>query len=94
MREGAAICVTTADEMAELAPLEESVAADPRVGGFAESTRLRDAMSSRAPRPASDIAARAGLSIAEVQALLGQLELTGEVGERERGWVKVERTAE
>lgn len=94
MREGAAICVTTADEMAELAPLEALVAADSRVGGFAEGTRLLDAMSTRAPRVASDIAARAGLSIAEVQALLGQLELTGAVGERERGWLKVDRKAE
>ena len=55
---------------------------------------LLDAMSTRAPRVASDIAARAGLSIAEVQALLGQLELTGAVGERERGWLKVDRKAE
>lgn len=94
MREGAAICVTTADEMAELAPLEAITAASPRAGGFAEGTRLLDAMSTRAPRVASDIAARAGLSIAEVQALLGQLELTGAVGERERGWLKVERKAE
>lgn len=61
------------------------MAADSRVGGFAEGTRLLDAMSTRAPRVASDIAARAGLSIAEVQALLGQLELTGAVGEREQG---------
>jgi len=90
MREGAALCVTTADEMAELAPLDALTAASPRAGGFAEDTRLLDAMSTRAPRVASDIAARAGLSIAEVQALLGQLELTGAVGERERGWVKVE----
>ena len=28
------------------------------------------------------------------QSLLGQLQLTGAVGERERGWLKVDRKAE
>ena len=51
--------------------------------------RLADAMSTRAPRVPADIAARAGLSVAEVQGHLGQLELAGEVAERESGWIKV-----
>jgi DNA processing protein len=54
-----------------------------------ETTRLFDAMSITAPRTVADIAARAGLSLATVQALLGRLELEGRVIERERGWLKV-----
>jgi len=34
------------------------------------------------------VAARAGLSVARVQAVLGILELDGRARERERGWVK------
>jgi predicted Rossmann fold nucleotide-binding protein DprA/Smf involved in DNA uptake len=53
-----------------------------------EITRLFDALSISAPRTSSDLAARAGLSIAAVQSLLGQLELDGRVVERDRGWLK------
>jgi DNA processing protein len=53
-----------------------------------ESTRLFDALSFTAPRTSADIAARAGLSLATVQSLLGRLELEDRVTERERGWVK------
>ena len=56
-----------------------------------ELVRLFDALSVRSPRAAADIAARAGLSIAVVQSLLGALQLEGEVAERERGWVRVTR---
>ncbi len=98
IREYAATLVTTADEMAELAPLsppalEGSGAwADPLV------TRVLDALSVVAPRIPSDVAARAGLSIPDVQAVLGRLELDGLVRERERGWLqakpeKEDRTA-
>jgi len=51
--------------------------------------RLADAMSTRAPRVPADIAARAGLTVAEVHGHLGELELAGEVTERESGWIKV-----
>jgi DNA processing protein len=54
-----------------------------------EQTRLLDAMSYTAPRQTQDIAARAGLSVAAVQSLLGELELDNLASERERGWVKV-----
>ena len=60
----------------------------PRRHADAETTRLLDALSSRSARTPSDIAARSGMSIAEVQSLLGRLELAGDVAERERGWVK------
>ena len=53
----------------------------------AEETRLLDAISIIAPRQVPDIAARAGLSVAAVQSLIGALELEGRVVERERGWL-------
>ncbi|MEQ1736825.1 MAG: DNA-processing protein DprA [Rhodoglobus sp.] len=95
IRENGAICVTNADEMAELAPLgpltsPESLTASSTSGGASAGlTRLFDAMSTRAPRSAADIAARAGLSIGEVQGMLAQQELAGGVVERQNGWVMV-----
>ena len=53
-----------------------------------EETRLIDALSFSAPREVQDLAARAGLSVAGVQSLLGGLELDDRVVERERGWLK------
>jgi len=50
-------------------------------------------MSFTAARTSADIAARAGLSLATVQSLLGRLELEGRVAERERGWVKTRADA-
>ena len=50
-------------------------------------TRLNDALSLRSPRTVDDLAARTGMSIGEVQAELGSLELDGGATERERGWV-------
>jgi DNA processing protein len=103
IRDYDAILVTTPDEMAELAsgavsptdgrvvPAEGGDVSRPHPGSdhdTPETTRLFDAMSFTAPRPASDIAARAGLSVATVQSLLGPLELEGRVSERERGWTK------
>ncbi len=89
LRESGAMLVTNADEMAELVGFGESAgdrgpnaAADPR------HIRVLDALSDRAPRTANDLAARSGLSVADVQAALGALELAGSVSERERGWVK------
>ncbi len=134
IRDFDAVCVTNADEMAELAPLAavvsrgpgrgERVGADlggssgsggdgggrgngsgggPDLGGksaahsgvdvpdraeSAERTRVVDALSARSPRAVGDIAARAGLSAAQVQSVLGLLELEGRAARRERGWVR------
>jgi DNA processing protein len=100
IRDYAAVCVTDPDQMAELAPLDrvttlfdavdEAAVAGDHVDG---TTRLLDAMSSRAPREAGDIAARSGLSLAATRSLLGRLELDGGVAERERGWVRVTRAS-
>ncbi|HEY0258255.1 MAG TPA: DNA-processing protein DprA [Lacisediminihabitans sp.] len=101
IRDFTAVCVTNADEMAELAPLDpEEIAPDgiepegpgappgARSATTPERIRVLDALSSRAPRSAADVASRAGLSVAEVQSVLGLLELEGGAIDRDRGWVK------
>jgi DNA processing protein len=116
IREFDAVCVTNADEMAELAPLSRgSVASDSAeetgeasVAGMAarqgekrgsgssgapadagpEQLRVWDALSARSARSADDIAARSGLSIADVQSVLGAMQLEGSALERVTGWVK------
>nr|WP_233245455.1 hypothetical protein [Salinibacterium hongtaonis] len=53
----------------------------------AAATRVLDALSPRSSRDTADLAARSGLAVAEVQAVLGELDLEGAVRERESGWV-------
>ena len=106
IREYDATCVTNADQMAELAPVDnatgidrgEMATADDRptphsasqstAGPTSDTVRVLDALSTRAPRVSEDIAARAGLSVAAVRAVLGALELEGTVAERDRGWLR------
>jgi DNA processing protein len=96
IRDYGAILVTTADEIAELLGDQPKPTGVPQLGSAAvperapsaDETRLLDALSFSAPRQTQDIAARAGLSVAAVQSLLGALELEKRVVERERGWVK------
>jgi DNA processing protein len=91
IRDFDAVCVTNAAEMAELAPVA-GVDADTLdglgQGATSEQIRVFDAISTRSPRTAHDIAARSGLSVATVQAILGAASVEGTVSERERGWVK------
>jgi DNA processing protein len=96
IREFDATLVTNADEMAELAPLAVATSdveldhagerRDDR--GSSGTIRVIDALSARAPRSSEDIARRAGLSVAAVQATLGAMELEGAVVEREKGWIR------
>lgn len=88
IREHGAILVTTPEEMAELAPLEPLPARAPGAASDPEGTRVLDALSARSPRQPRDIAARSGLSVADVEAVLGRLELDGAVREAERGWLR------
>jgi DNA processing protein len=103
IRDYGATLVTSADEVAELHGFSSQNGTTPRVESTPrvelvetpgrstnpEQTRLLDALSFSSPRETSDIAARAGLSIAAVQSLLGALEIEERVTERERGWIKV-----
>jgi len=55
---------------------------DPRV------TRVLDALSVRRARETSDVAARAGLGMAETSSVLGRLELEGLAARPDGGWVR------
>lgn len=97
IREFDAVCVTNAEEMAELAPLPGGGAAqdaDSEPGEAnepsAERVRITDALSTRSARLVDDIAARSGLSIATVQSVLGAMQLDGNAVERASGWVKTQ----
>lgn len=103
IREYDAVCVTTAAEMAELAPLAgaDELLLDPapdvasargEQSADGDTVRVRDALSTRSARTTDDIAARAGLSIATVQSVLGRLELAGAATTRETGWVRAKHT--
>ncbi|MCU1583835.1 MAG: dprA [Microbacteriaceae bacterium] len=93
IREFDATLVTNAGEMAELAPLDGASGEPTLIDGSGASdgvgatlTRVTDALSTRSPRSIEDVAARAGLSIADVQGQLGALQVMGGVAESERGW--------
>ena len=92
IRDFDAVCVTNPDEMAELAPLAGAPAHEETVlpGESADELRVRDALSIRSARQVDDVAARAGLSIAAVQSVLGTMQLGGAAAERESGWVRVD----
>ena len=92
IRDFDARCVTNADEMAELAPLPSAPEHEETVlpGMDADELRVRDALSTRSARRVDDIAARAGLSIAAVQSVLGAMQLDGAAAERETGWVQTD----
>lgn len=99
IREFDAVCVTNADEMAELAPLSTvattsngALGADDATGISAVQLRIMDALSTRSARQVDDIAARSGLSIAAVQSALGAMQLEGTLTERATGWVKAAET--
>ncbi|TQL47617.1 DNA protecting protein DprA [Homoserinimonas aerilata] len=95
IREFDAVCVTNAEQMAELAPFDDKHETPDASGPAStdadehrpEQLRVLDALSTRAPRSPHDVAARSGLSVGDVQSALGILQLDGRVVERERGWI-------
>jgi DNA processing protein len=88
IREFDAVCVTTPDEMAELAP----IGAPPdspdvrRASRSPAEVRVIDALSARSYRSVPDVAARCGMSVPEVQSALGSLDLEGAVHQSDGGW--------
>lgn len=88
IREYDAVCVTTAEEMANLVESGTGPHVRDAERVPAAHTRVVDALSGRTPRPVTEIAARSGLSITEVQAVLGVLEIGARAAETERGWIK------
>ncbi|HEV7743271.1 MAG TPA: DNA-processing protein DprA, partial [Pseudolysinimonas sp.] len=91
LRELAAVCVTNADEMAELVgPATGASAQLPIAEAELTGTRIRvlDALSDRTPRRAERIAALSGLALDRVRAELGLLELDGLLLEGPSGWMR------
>ncbi len=102
LREFAATCVTTADEIAELVPAATTLAAGEspprpdaaRTMSDPTGSRLRvlDAVSDRTPRRIERVAQLSGLAPDRVRAELGLLELEGHVLERPSGWMRRRQT--
>ncbi|MFC7430662.1 MULTISPECIES: DNA-processing protein DprA [unclassified Agrococcus] len=87
IRDYGAQLVQGADEMRALVDGDEQDSTlGVRVGSG--ETRLLDALSVRQARDADDLASRAGMSLAEVRATLGLLDLAGAVEQRGSGWVR------
>jgi DNA processing protein len=91
LRESTALCVTNADEVAELAG--GAVASRPRSDREPPDpdgarSRVLDTLSERSPRTVDRIAVLSGLALDRVRAELGMLELEGHALERPAGWVK------
>lgn len=87
LRETGAECITSAPDVRELLGLDSN---GPRPGDESpatnDATRVRDGLSSRAWRSASDIARRAGMARDEVEAILGLLRLEEVVESAEGAW--------
>lgn len=88
IREYGAQCITGADDVRELLGLgsgKDARSALP-TGYTGESTRVMDALSTRAWREPADIARRAGMAADAVEGLLGLLRLDGSVEAGADGW--------
>jgi DNA processing protein len=88
LREYGAQCITSAADIRDLLGMHVGA---PIVTGSAgpqtdDVTRVRDALSVRAWRPASDIARRAGMATEDVEAILGLLDLDGAAVRGQAGW--------
>ena len=105
LREFDAVCVTDAEQMAEL------VGRAGRRGGFEglplgpepdergargtavspETVRVLDALSARSPRELADVARRCGMTPSAVMGVLGGLEAVGHAKRHPHGWLRVGR---
>ncbi|MGH1548482.1 DNA-processing protein DprA [Leifsonia poae] len=101
IREYAATCVTTTDEMAELAePFATAPPPDPAAPEVAatdttangDERAVLSALATRRFASADEIAARSALPFATVAAVLGRLDLAGRARESAGGWVLIDRS--
>jgi DNA processing protein len=99
LRDGSAVCVTDAAEVAELAgdlgadlaPERHGTARDTDGLGV-EARRVVDAVPVVRAAPVASIARAAGMAEHEVRGVLGVLELEGLAVQRDGGWVRRRRT--
>ncbi|MEV8215157.1 DNA-processing protein DprA [Leifsonia sp. NPDC077715] len=99
IREYAATCVTTTDEMAELAePFATSPPPDPAPPASAgtdttangDERAVLSALGTRRSASADEIAARSALPFTTVAAVLGRLDLAGRARESAGGWTLID----
>ncbi|WP_194398201.1 DNA-processing protein DprA [Microbacterium atlanticum] len=87
IREYGAECITGAEDVREMLGLTSAAQPPAVVGGYTDdTTRVLDALSSRAWRGVGEIARRAGMAPDAVTAGLGVLALTGQAECGPRGW--------
>lgn len=106
LREYDAVCVTDAEQMAELVgggrrgagsegrPAGWSESDDRGARGAAaspETVRVLDALSTRSPRELADVARRCGMTPSAVMGVLGGLEAVGHAKRHPFGWLRVAR---
>lgn len=91
LREYDATCITSAADVRELLGLDVAPTLFDELPRTDDRTRVRDALSTRSPRPVDDIARRSGMSHGEVEAVLGILLLDGAVERTPDGWRSVPR---
>ncbi|MFB6609364.1 DNA-processing protein DprA [Agromyces sp. NPDC056379] len=103
LREFDAVCVTDAEQMAELVggarARSDARARGPEPDdrgalGTAESSdtvRVLDALSTRSPRELADIARRCGMTPSAVMGVLGGLEAVGRAKRHPFGWLRAKR---
>jgi len=98
LRDGVAVCVTDADEVAELAGaagtglVEDRVEPPrPRDGLDDVTRRVLEALPRRAPADVAAVASSAGVTTGEARAALGLLELDGSAARSGAGWHLGER---
>lgn len=87
IRELGAVCVTDADEMAQLVTLDPADG-DAQSRDDADTVRVLDALGTRAARGVADLAARSGLAAGAVRSVLGALDLEGRARETDAGWLR------
>ena len=104
LREYDAVCVTDAEQMAELvggarqrSDHGDSVSGRASAGRedlgttSPETVRVLDALSTRSPRELADVARRCGLTPSAVMGVLGGLEAVGRAKRHPQGWLRVAR---
>lgn len=93
IRDREATLVTSADDVVAMLPSMDATLEMPwnladELSRTPDEQRVLDALSVRLHRPVDDVARRAGLSVAEATAVLGRLELAGQIDRGPGGWKK------
>lgn len=87
MREADAICVTSADDIAQLVASDDAQEPDLLELLLPTQRRLIEALSKRSSRQVSELEQRTGMSAQQIRALLAQLEVEGVVRNPGSGWL-------